>query len=194
MVEASLTRLLAAVFLAVSGHRDDRRVLETLFEPQPPGHFISVHAGQPEIEQHNVGPQQAGGLDGRLPVVDSTRLVAESSQKCREGAGEIDVVIDDEYAISVRGSDSGVVGGHGRGDRFFFFARGKGDDKLAPFARSLARGGYRPPCISARALTMVSPMPSPPSVRASERSPCVNSSKTCGKQVLAGSPARCRGY
>ncbi len=48
----------------------------------------------------------------------------------------------------------------------------------------------RPPCISTRRLTTARPMPSPPCDRSSERSTCVNSSKTLGS--ISAEECRCR--
>ena len=56
-----------------------------------------------------------------------------------------------------------------------------------PLPSPSLRACTEPPCISINCLTMVRPMPSPPWVRSSDRSPCRNASNTCGN-ICASMP------
>ena len=56
MVEARNSRLQEIFFLAESGHRDNPGVLAEVECAKPPGDFVAVHRGQPDVEQQHIGP------------------------------------------------------------------------------------------------------------------------------------------
>ena len=97
-VEARLPGPLPVFVLTVAGqgHEHHGRRLRPL--SQLPGHFITVHARQANIEEYDLGLKVLGGPEGRQPVVcDPNRVPLERKQHA-EALGGIHVVVDDKDA------------------------------------------------------------------------------------------------
>lgn len=62
-VETGVLRLAAIFVLTVSALRDEIRLFQGLIGSQNASHFITVHAGQSDIAQHDVRLKLTGELD-----------------------------------------------------------------------------------------------------------------------------------
>ena len=56
----------------------------------------SVHAGKPDVAEHDVGPKRLEHPKGLLRVTRHLRLVARLGKKCLHGARERAFIVDDE--------------------------------------------------------------------------------------------------
>ena len=95
-VESGLARLLAVFRLSPPRERDQHQILTPWFLPDAPADFIAIHPRQTDIEQHDVGPDSAGSLEGGHAVVCLMRLMAGQVQQHGKRFRPVLAVVDDQ--------------------------------------------------------------------------------------------------
>jgi len=80
VVESAGTDALLVAGHGVGGHRDQRQTLQLRVGAQLPGHLVPVHAGQGDVEEHQVGPLPPGQFQPLLAVGGLDQLVAVFEQ------------------------------------------------------------------------------------------------------------------
>src|SRR5690554_6639042 len=83
-VESSRMRAGTVVVLAPAGHRDDENVPAPRLRAYRTARVVTVHPGEPEVEQDQLGPEGARALDRSDAIGRSANLVAVQAQKRRE--------------------------------------------------------------------------------------------------------------
>ena len=87
MIEARLARAPPVLFLSPAGQRDEHQPIAVLATPEASRHFVAIHAGHADVEQHDLGPlgfeRGDGHGDGafaahRILVVDDSLDAADS--------------------------------------------------------------------------------------------------------------------
>ena len=155
-------------------------VLAALLRPEPPGDLVAVHAGQADVQEHDLGPVGAGRP--RWPAGPSWATWTSWPRSFRSRASPA-AVSTLSSTTRTREPRRATRGGVARGARRPGGRRlqgGQPDGELAPLPGPSLAAATLPPCISASFWTSVRPMPEPPSERASERSPWANRSKIRG--------------
>ena len=73
--------------VALGREEDHRRVRRPRVAPQPGERAESVHSGEEQIEEHQVGTQLGGALERRLPIADRVDVIAGAQQLGEQHAG-----------------------------------------------------------------------------------------------------------
>src|SRR5438270_2873536 len=68
MVEPRLAGPPSVLLMTVAGDGDDAGVPAAVLGPEHAGDLVAVHPRQPDVEQHHLGPERAGRLEGGLAV------------------------------------------------------------------------------------------------------------------------------
>jgi hypothetical protein len=76
LVEPRLVSLPAVLFLPVPGQGDQLGSFELAPQPQGPGHFEAVPAGQGQVHDHDVRPVGDGRLEGSTAIGGHAHVVA----------------------------------------------------------------------------------------------------------------------
>ena len=96
MIEAGFPGKPEIFFLAISGDGDQGGVLDGFIPAQVGGQLISVHAGQADIEEHDVGLGAPGLFQPGRPVVCDPHVVTVDLKQPGQAAYQVDVVVDHE--------------------------------------------------------------------------------------------------
>src|SRR5258706_2535761 len=97
-VEPGVERL-APVFLgAVAAERDEVDVAHAQVAAHAARDFVPTQSGQPNVEEHDLGPILRRRLERRGAVMLPARLLTEELQHHLERFGRIEIVVDDQHA------------------------------------------------------------------------------------------------
>ena len=96
--------------LSEPGCRHQQRGRSILALPQAPGHLKSIHLGHADVKQDNVGSHVLGGRQRGGPIVGHHDFMLLKAKHLRQGFGGIDVVINDQNALSLRLMPQGADG------------------------------------------------------------------------------------
>lgn len=97
LVEADLARAGARLRVAVAGRRDQEHVLPSL-GPDPARDVEAVHAGQPDVEHHDLGIEAAEASEPFVAVLSRHDLVPVELEHDLEQVTGVAGVLDDEDA------------------------------------------------------------------------------------------------
>ena len=74
------------------------------------GDLVAVHAGQADIEEDELRPEDPGRLEGRGPVVGRLDVVAEELEQPDQAACRVHVVVDHEDSRARRAGSPAALG------------------------------------------------------------------------------------
>ena len=129
----------------VARDSDQRGALET-GGPQRGGQRVPVHAGEPDVDEHQLRALPRAGCERARAVVGDRDLVTEEGEHVRERGGGVDVVVDDQDLQRSRGGRRGAGAARSRpAERACAaavararFHAGEAHDNLAAAARAVA--------------------------------------------------------
>ncbi|HSP96210.1 MAG TPA: hypothetical protein VL049_03045, partial [Candidatus Dormibacteraeota bacterium] len=98
MVETSGQRALAIFLLTVAGERDERDPAQARLAADASGELVPVHTRQADIDEHDIGPGDAGGRQRGGAVAGHADPQAERLEQHHQALGRLDVVLDDQHA------------------------------------------------------------------------------------------------
>src|SRR5689334_2269664 len=110
-VEAGLFRALPVLRLAIAGERDHEARLRGQ-EFHAPRHLVAVEAGQPDVDERDVGPLRAGQIETFGAVGRRVDFVTVELEQGTERVPRVDIVLDEEdlrHAFTVTRAPSCVV-------------------------------------------------------------------------------------
>src|SRR5690606_22033435 len=90
-VEAFLLRAPPVLVLAVAGDGDEARVAERRLRAEPARRLVAVAAGEPDVEEHDVGPELGGDGDGGVAGVGDAHPMAGGLEQDLEAERGVDV-------------------------------------------------------------------------------------------------------
>ncbi len=90
--------------LALGREHDDGDALRRLVGLEHPADLEPVEAGQHQVEDDEIGPVGAGGLDGLLAGADRYDIVAVLREIVPDKLEDILFIIDDQYLLSRHGA------------------------------------------------------------------------------------------
>ena len=126
------------------------------------GDLVAVHAGKADVEEDELGPELAGGLDGGRAVVGDLDLVAEGFRSLAMPRAVSTLSSTTRMRPPAAAAWRRPPGSADAAVRRGRLAAGSRTMNSLPLPGPSLVAGRVPPCISTSFLTSVRPIPSPP--------------------------------
>jgi hypothetical protein len=111
LVAAGFQRSAAIVFLIVSRDGDDPRRPGLGILAQSARHLASMHSGQSQVEQHDLGTKAFSYLERGVSVDGESDFMAHVPKQISRGMQYLQIVVDDENTDSGGSSGQGSSSG-----------------------------------------------------------------------------------
>jgi hypothetical protein len=103
VVEARRFRLAAIVLAAVARERDQHGVAERRVAPYATRDFVSVDAGQPDVDDHEVGRIGARRRERRGALAEHADAMPQELEEERQALRRVRMVLDEQDAGTLAG-------------------------------------------------------------------------------------------
>jgi hypothetical protein len=108
MVKTGRLGLTAVLLVPITRHGDQHGLIHVKLRPQAAGDLIAIHARQADVEQDQLGPEDASRLQRGRAVERDPRLMPLEAEQHSHALGGIRIVVDHQDPQACRGAPRGL--------------------------------------------------------------------------------------